>query len=184
MNGAYTRTDRTITGIAGKTDFAAIYVEKSMMNSELGFARRLLKILERHNILLEHLPSGIDTMTVVIDPSGLCPEELNAVLREIKEELSPNNVEYVDGIALIAVVGHGMNRKKGTASRVRRCRCEYSHDRSRIERNEHNSGRGKRRLSKGHSRHLRAVQRIANSTATVTYMAAVSTERNRNHTAE
>ncbi len=118
MNGAYTRTDRTITGIAGKTDFAAIYVEKSMMNSELGFARRLLKILERHNILLEHLPSGIDTMTVVIDPSGLCPEELNAVLREIKEELSPNNVEYVDGIALIAVVGHGMNRKKGTASRV------------------------------------------------------------------
>ncbi len=118
MSGAYTRTDRTITGIAGKTDFAAIYVEKSMMNSELGFARRLLKILERHNILLEHLPSGIDTMTVVIDPSGLCPEELNAVLREIKEELSPNNVEYVDGIALIAVVGHGMNRKKGTASRV------------------------------------------------------------------
>ncbi len=118
MSGQYTRTDRTITGIAGKTDFAAIYVEKSLMNSELGFARRLLKILERHNILLEHLPSGIDTMTVVIDAANLCPEDINAVLREINEELSPNNVEYVEGIALIAVVGHGMNRKKGTASRV------------------------------------------------------------------
>ena len=118
MSGEYTRTDRTITGIAGKTDFAAIYVEKSMMNSELGFARKLLKILERHNILLEHLPSGIDTMTVLIDPSGLHAEDVNAVLREIKEELAPNNLEYVEGIALIAVVGHGMNRKKGTASRV------------------------------------------------------------------
>lgn len=118
MSGEYTRTDRIITGIAGKTDFAAIYVEKSMMNSELGFARKLLQILERHNILLEHLPSGIDTMTVLIDPSGLGQEDVNAVLREIKEELSPNNVEYMEGIALIAVVGHGMNRKKGTASRV------------------------------------------------------------------
>ncbi len=118
MSGEYKRTDRTITGIAGKTDFAAIYVEKSLMNSELGFARKLLKILERHNILLEHLPSGIDTMTVVVDAASLCPETVNAVLREIKEELSPNNVEYVEGIALVAVVGHGMNRKKGTASRV------------------------------------------------------------------
>lgn len=118
MNGEYKRADRTITGIAGKTDFAAIYVEKSMMNSELGFARRLLKILERHNILLEHLPSGIDTMTVVIDASSQCPETMQSVLREIKEELSPNNVEYVEGIALVAVVGHGMNRKKGTAARV------------------------------------------------------------------
>ena len=118
MRGEYSRPDRTITGIAGKTDFAAIYVEKSMMNSELGFARKLLQILERRNILLEHLPSGIDTMTVLIDPSGQCPEDINAVLRDIKEELAPNNVEYVEGIALIAVVGHGMNRKKGTASRV------------------------------------------------------------------
>ena len=118
MSGEFTRTDRTITGIAGKTDFAAIYVEKSLMNSELGFARKLLKILERHNILLEHLPSGIDTMTVVIDTASLDSESINAVLREIKEELAPNNVEYVEGIALIAVVGHGMNRKKGTASRV------------------------------------------------------------------
>ncbi len=118
MSGDYTRDDRTITGIAGKTDFSAIYVEKSMMNSELGFARKLLQILERHNILLEHLPSGIDTMTVVIDRSDLCSESVAAVLREIKDELAPDNVEYVDGIALVAVVGHGMNRKKGTASRV------------------------------------------------------------------
>lgn len=118
MRGEYARRDRTITGVAGKTDFSAIYVEKSMMNSELGFARKLLGILERHNILLEHLPSGIDTMTVVIDNSQLCAEDINAVLREIKEELTPNNVEYVEGIALVAVVGHGMNRKKGTASRV------------------------------------------------------------------
>lgn len=118
VSGEFTRSDRTVTGIAGKTDFSAIYVEKSMMNSELGFARKLLKILERHNILLEHLPSGIDTMTVVIDGSNVCKEEIESVLSEIKQELQPNNVEFVEGIALIAVVGHGMNRKKGTAARV------------------------------------------------------------------
>lgn len=118
MCGLYKRTDRTITGVAGKTDFAAIYVEKSLMNSELGFARRLLQILERHNILLEHLPSGIDTMTVVIDAANLPNEAINAVLREIREELAPNNVEYVEGIALVAVVGHGMSGKKDTASRI------------------------------------------------------------------
>lgn len=118
MRGEYKRTDRTITGIAGKTDFAAVYVEKSLMNSELGFARRLLKILERHNILLEHLPSGIDTMTVVIDAAAQRKEEINAVLREIKEELSPSSIEFYEGIALIAVVGHGMNRKTGTSARV------------------------------------------------------------------
>lgn len=118
MKGEYTRGDRTITGVAGKSDFAAIYVEKSLMNSELGFARRLLQILERHNVLLEHLPSGIDTMTVVIDNTSLQAEDVNAVLREIKEELAPNGVEYVEGLSLIAVVGHGMNRRKGTAARV------------------------------------------------------------------
>lgn len=118
MKGEYTRRYRTITGVAGKADFSAIYIDKSMMNSELGFARRVLQILERHNILLEHMPSGIDAITVILDSSQVEPEEMNAVLREIKEELAPDNLEYVNGIALIAAVGHGIKDNKGTASRV------------------------------------------------------------------
>ena len=118
MQGEYTRKGRLVTGIAGKTDFSAIYIEKSMMNTELGFLRRLLQILERHNIIVEHVPSGIDTTTVVMESSQLLPEVINSVLCEIKGELKADSVEYWEGIALIAVVGHGMNRKKGTASRV------------------------------------------------------------------
>ena len=118
VKGEYTRKGRLVTGIAGKTEFSAIYIEKSMMNSELGFLRRLLQILERHNIIVEHVPSGIDTITVVMESSQLSPEVINSVLCEIKGELKTDNVEYWDGIALIAVVGHGMNKKRGTASRV------------------------------------------------------------------
>lgn len=116
--GKYFRHARTITGIAGKIDFIAVKVEKSMMNNELGFARRILSIMERHGVQIEHMPSGIDTLSVIIDKSEISDETLNQVMEDIALELKPDSVEHVDGLALLAIVGHGMSRKKGTAYRV------------------------------------------------------------------
>lgn len=116
--GAHKRAQRTITGIAGKGDFAAVYMDKSMMNNELGFIRRALGVMEKFGVSVEHTPSGIDTLTVVFDKSGIDSDTLNRIMEEMRAELHPDKLEFVENLALVAVVGHGMSRKKGTASRV------------------------------------------------------------------
>lgn len=110
-------TRYTITGIAGKKGFCAITVEKDMMNSELGFGRKLLKVLEKNNISFEHLPSGIDTMSVIVNQSTFAGKE-EKLLREIREAVSPDHIELDQNIALIAVVGRGMRKTRGTAGRL------------------------------------------------------------------
>ena len=106
-----------ITGIAGKSGFSIVAVEKDMMNTEVGFARRLLSIFEDRRICFEHLPSGIDTMSVILHTDDLKGVRED-VLREIKEELKPDTLYIEDHIALIAVVGRGMVKAKGTAARI------------------------------------------------------------------
>lgn len=106
-----------ITGIAGKKGFSVITIEKDMMNSELGFGRRVLEVLEKNQISFEHLPSGIDTMCVVVATSALekCRE---TIVNGICAVTEPESVYIEDGLALIAVVGRGRIRKKGTAARI------------------------------------------------------------------
>lgn len=118
LKGEYTRKETTLTGIAGKRDFLSVQVEKSMMNSEKGYARKLLAIVEECDLSLEHMPSGIDTVSVVIDKSGVSQSQIDEMLRRIKLELKPDRLEMIDNIALIAVVGHGMNRRKGMMSQI------------------------------------------------------------------
>jgi aspartate kinase len=118
MNGEYKRAERTVTGIAGKKDFIAINIEKSMMNNELGFARKVLSVLEEHNVSMEHMPSGIDTLTILIDGSDVHGSTLDFILRDIRTVCMPDSVDVVKNLALIAVVGHGMSRKKGTAAKL------------------------------------------------------------------
>lgn len=110
--------ERTVTGIAGKTSFTVIYVEKSLMNLEIGFARKILSVLERHNVSFEHMPSGIDTMSFVIDSQELKSGVLEEVVAEIKEAVQPDQMRVFDDIALIAVVGHGMSSSVGTSARL------------------------------------------------------------------
>jgi len=110
--------ERTVTGIAGKTSFTVIYVEKSLMNLEIGFARKILSILERHRISFEHMPSGIDTMSFVIDTQELGSGILETVRKEIIEAVHPDQMRVFDDIALIAVVGHGMSSSIGTSARL------------------------------------------------------------------
>ncbi|MDO5299434.1 MAG: aspartate kinase [Clostridia bacterium] len=106
-----------ITGIAGHKDFAIITVEKAMMNAELGFGRRLLQALEEEGISFEHMPSGIDTMCVVVSQESVEGKKERLVHR-IHELCSPDSVEIHSGLALIATVGRGMVRSKGISARL------------------------------------------------------------------
>lgn len=107
----------TITGIAGKTGFSVINIEKDMMNSELGFGRNVLRALEKNGISFEHMPSGIDTMSVLISTDSLVGKE-KAVLDEINYRVHPDHMEIENNLALIAVVGRGMRKARGTAGRI------------------------------------------------------------------
>ena len=107
----------TVTGIAGKTGFSTITIEKDMMNSDIGFARKVLQVIEENGIPFEHFPSGIDTMTIIVSTSIL--EQCRAdVLAGICKNVNPDNVFVEDNLSLIAVVGRGMIKVKGTAARV------------------------------------------------------------------
>lgn len=109
--------DHVITGIAGKVGFSAIYIEKAMMNAEVGFGRRVLGVLEHYGICFEHLPSGIDTMSLVVNTADI-EEHRSAILTELQRLLKPDTLTIFDNLALIAVVGRGMIRTPGTAARI------------------------------------------------------------------
>ncbi len=109
---------RTVTGIAGKKNFGVIFIEKSLMNSEIGFARRILSVFEQYGISFEHMPSGIDTMSFVLDESELKEGMMDALVSGIEEAVHPDHVRVFDDVALIAVVGHGMSRNIGTSARL------------------------------------------------------------------
>ncbi len=108
--------DNVITGIAGKKNFTVLLIEKSMMNAEVGFIRKVLSVVEHYNLCVEHLPSGIDTLSVVIESSQLSNGVLSDLVSEIRENVNPDYVHVIENISLIATVGHGMARRPGTAS--------------------------------------------------------------------
>lgn len=107
----------TITGIAGKQGFASITIEKAMMNSEVGFCRKVLQVFEDNGISIEHMPSGIDTMTVFVHQSEF-EEKEQEVIAGIHQAVQPDSIELESDLALIAIVGRGMRAKRGTSGRV------------------------------------------------------------------
>ena len=109
--------DRVVTGIAGKTGFTAIYIERDMMNSELGYGRRVLETLERRGINFEHLPSGIDTITVVVSNKELEGKK-DLVVADLLRTCKPDTIRIYDHLALLAVVGRGMINAPGVAAKV------------------------------------------------------------------
>lgn len=106
-----------ITGIAGKKHFSVITLEKDRMNEEVGFGRHVLEVLERYKLCFEHLPSGIDTMSVVVDENLFAPHEKD-IIADLFEETNADSVDVERGIALVAVAGHGMKNMRGTAAKV------------------------------------------------------------------
>ncbi len=106
-----------ITGVAGKTGFSTITIEKNQMNSELGFGRRILQAIEENGLSYEHFPSGIDTMSIVISTKNLRKKRAD-IMSSICKAVNPENISIEENLALIAIVGRGMIKAKGTAARV------------------------------------------------------------------
>ncbi len=106
-----------ITGIAGKKNFAVITLEKDEMNEEVGFGRKVLEVLEKYNVCFEHMPSGIDTMSVVVDEVTFMKHE-KEILSDLFEETHADSIDVETGLALIAVAGHGMKNVRGVAAKV------------------------------------------------------------------
>ncbi len=106
-----------ITGIAGKKGFCSINIEKDMMNSEIGFGRKVLQAFEENGISFEHMPSGIDTMTVFVHQDEFMHKE-QKVVAGIHRLAEPDSIEIESDLALIAVVGRGMKSTRGTAGRI------------------------------------------------------------------
>lgn len=113
----YTQREGTLTGIAGKKGFTVITVNKDDMHNEIGFGYRLLRVLARYNVSYEHMPSGIDTVSVVISDQKL-KEHLESILREIEQECEPKSIELESNMALIATVGNGMVHNLGISAKL------------------------------------------------------------------
>ncbi len=106
-----------ITGIAGRKGFSVINIEKDLMNSEIGFGKRVLDVLEKYGVSFEHIPSGIDTLGIVVS-SALLNAHRQEIIDGIREAVQPDSLYIEDGLSLIAVVGRGMVRNIGTAARI------------------------------------------------------------------
>ena len=109
--------DTIITGVAGRLGFSSITIEKDRMNTEVGFGRKVLGVLEHYGVSFEHVPTGIDTMSVIASTASITPNR-DAIVGRIFRDTSADSVTVEGSMALIAVVGRGMVSAKGTAGRV------------------------------------------------------------------
>lgn len=108
---------RTVTGIAGSKDFTVVALYKNMMSSERGFVRRILGVLDDYGVGFEHLPSGIDTVSVVMSNKDI-GDRLDEIVDAFRTRLQPDNIDIIEDIALIATVGHRMSYRPGVAARL------------------------------------------------------------------
>jgi aspartate kinase len=107
-----------ITGIAGRKGFTSILIKKAMMNNEIGFCRKILSVLEHQGVSLEHMPSGIDTMSLVIADNQLKNGMEYTLVENIRGKVNPDLIYVSKGLSLIAVVGHGMSNNIGTSAKI------------------------------------------------------------------
>ena len=114
----YTYSGRRVTGVAGKKNFTVIFLEKSLMNEEIGFTFKTLSVFMKYGVSFEHIPTGIDTMSFVIDSDELKGGVLEEMCEEIQSTVKPDSLRVINDIALIAVVGHGMTRSVGVSARL------------------------------------------------------------------
>ena len=107
----------TITGVAGKKDFTVVAIEKTLMGAEKGFFRKLMSIMETNDIAVEHMPSGIDSVSLVVSNTEL-NSKLEKVVEEIRIYCGPDSITCYPNMALVAVVGRGMIKTKGIAAKI------------------------------------------------------------------
>ena len=107
-----------VTGITGNDGFCSVFIEKYLMNRELGFGRRLLQILEEDGISFQHMPSGIDNLSVILEEESFGPAIEKDVLERVNAQLEPDRIEVEHGLALVMIVGEGMSHALGVAGRA------------------------------------------------------------------
>ena len=107
-----------ITGVVSGKHFAALYLHKYLLNKESGFTLRILEILARHDVSYEHMPSGIDDITIIFDKKELDDELVDIICNEIQEEINPDRLEWIDNYAITMVVGEGMRNRTGVINDI------------------------------------------------------------------
>ncbi len=109
--------EHLVTGIAGKKDFVGIYVQKAHMSNEVGCIRKALTILERYNVSVEHIPTGVDSFAIVVNGADVA-ESIYSIVADMQRDVKPDSINVLPGLALISVVGRNMSRRAGTSGRV------------------------------------------------------------------
>ena len=109
--------ERVITGITGKKDFSVIFLTKRGMTSEVGVLRKVLSVLERHDISVDFVPNGIDTVSLVMPTATIAPH-LYTILAEIQQDVNPDTLTVIDEVAIVAAVGHRMAHKPGVSGKI------------------------------------------------------------------
>ena len=109
--------DRFITGITGKKDFSIITMFKRGMTNQVGVLRRVLTVLERHNISVDFVPNGIDNVSLVMPTETIAPHLYN-ILAEIQRDVEPDRLEVLDQVAIVAAVGHRMAARPGISGKI------------------------------------------------------------------
>ncbi|MDF7638066.1 aspartate kinase [Lactobacillus sp. ESL0791] len=110
--------DHLITGVASDNHFSALYIHKYLLNKEVGFTLKLLEIFYKYHISYEHMPSGIDDLTIIFDKRQFTPEIKQKMCQDIREALQPDDLAWIDDYAIIMVVGEGMRNKVGVTKRI------------------------------------------------------------------
>ncbi|MCQ2570505.1 MAG: ACT domain-containing protein, partial [Limosilactobacillus sp.] len=107
------KPERILTGIASGRHFSALYLHKYLLNKENGFTLRILQILNDHNVSYEHMPSGIDDLTIIFDRDKLTDEQVDAICTAVQQEINPDRLEWIDDYAIVMLVGEGMAHTPG-----------------------------------------------------------------------
>ncbi|MDY5162384.1 aspartate kinase [Leuconostoc citreum] len=109
---------RPVTGIANSNRFAALYLHRYLLNKEVGFTLRILEILKRHNISYEHMPSGIDDLTIIFDKTNLSQDKVDAMLADIATDIKPDTLKWLPSYGIIMIVGEGMRNRIGALTEI------------------------------------------------------------------
>jgi len=109
--------EHLITGIAGKKDFVGIYVQKAHMSNEIGCVRRALSILENYGVSVEHIPTGVDSFSIVVNGADV-KDSIYSIVADMQREVHPDSINVLPGLALISVVGRNMSRRAGTSGQI------------------------------------------------------------------
>ena len=115
--GKMSPSSRPITGVAGKKGFVVITIEKARMNNEVGFARKVLSVLENNDISIEHMPTGIDTLSIVISEESILGKA-DSIKNQLQDVSNADTIDVSHNLALVATVGHGMVKHPGSASKI------------------------------------------------------------------